>query len=219
MCATPLACNRGWFPNKTDPMDPVPPGGLITRRAFLRASSATLLAAPLVRLPSFWESSHRYFTDSEAVTVSAMCERIIPADADPGAAWAGVIEFIDRKLAGYHRRYQTLYRAGLKGVSESCSILFRKEFIDLSMAQQDDVLGRLEANQAPGAIWGQVSARGFFNRLVEHTMEGFYGGPRHGGNRDAVSWRMLGLPTPPMRSRRPVRAVWDGTTAPAPQGP
>jgi gluconate 2-dehydrogenase gamma chain len=97
--------------------------------------------------------------------------------------------------------------------------LFRKEFIDLSMAQQDDVLGRLEANQAPGAIWGQVSARGFFNRLVEHTMEGFYGGPRHGGNRDAVSWRMLGLPTPPMRSRRPVRAVWDGTTAPAPQGP
>ena len=200
-------------------MDRVPPGGLITRRAFLRASSATLLAAPLLQVPSFWESSHRYFTDSEAVTVSAMCERIIPADADPGAAWAGVIEFIDHKLAGYHRRYQSLYRTGLKGVSESCSILFRREFIDVSMAQQDEVLGRLEANQAPGAIWDQVSARDFFNRLVEHTMEGFYGGPRHGGNRDAVSWRMLGLPTPPLRSRRPVSAVWDGATPPAPQGP
>jgi gluconate 2-dehydrogenase gamma chain len=200
-------------------MDSVAPGGLITRRAFLHASSVTLLAAPLVRLPYFWESSHRYFTDSEAVTVNAMCERIIPADEDPGADWAGVIEFIDRKLVGYHRRYQSLYRVGLKGVSESCITLFKKEFIGLTHAQQDELLRRLESNQAPGAVWSQVSARDFFNRLVEHTLEGFYGGPRHGGNRDAVSWHMLGLPTPPMRSRRPLSAVWNSATAPAPQGP
>lgn len=200
-------------------MNCVPPVGLITRRAFLRASSATLLAAPLIQLPSFWESSHRYFTDSEAATVNAMCERIIPADEDPGAAWAGVIEFIDRKLVGYHRRYQSLYRVGLKGVSESCIILFNKDFIDLTNAQQDELLRNLESNQAPGAVWGQVSARDFFNRLVEHTLEGFYGGPRHGGNRDAVSWHMLGLPTPPVRSRRPLSAEWNSATAPAPQSP
>ena len=200
-------------------MDRVPPVGLMTRRAFLRASSATLLAAPLFQLPAFWESSHRYFTASEAATVNAMCERIIPADEDPGAAWAGVVEFIDRKLAGYHRRYQSLYRAGLKGVSESCVTLFHKEFIDLSNAQQDELLRKLESNQAPGAVWSQVSAGDFFNRVVEHTLEGFYGGPRHGGNRDAVSWHMLGLPTPPVRSRRPLSAAWNGATAPAPQGP
>ena len=140
--------------------------------------------------------------------ISAMCERIIPADAEPGAAWAGVIEFIDRKLDGYHRRYQSLYRAGLEGVSESCRSLFKQEFIELSVAQQDELLRQLEANQAPGKIWSRVSARDFFNRLVEHTMEGFYGGPRHGGNRDAASWRMLGLPTPPVRGRRPLSADW-----------
>jgi gluconate 2-dehydrogenase gamma chain len=189
-------------------MNSVPPGVLITRRAFLRASSATLLAAPLIQLPHFWESSHRYFTDSEAATVNALCERIIPADEDPGAAWAGVIEFIDRKLVGYHRRYQSLYRAGLKGVSESSVILFKKEFINLTNAQQDELLRLLESNQVPGAVWSQVSASDFFNRLVEHTLEGFYGGPRHGGNRDAVSWHMLGLPTPPVRSRRPLTADW-----------
>ena len=200
-------------------MDYVPPGGLITRRAFLRASSATLLAAPLIRLPFLGESSHRYFTDSEAATVNAMCERIIPADEDPGAAWAGVVEFIDRKLVGYHRRYQSLYRVGLKGVRESCTTLFKKEFIDLTNAQQDELLRKLESNQASGAVWSQVSASDFFNRLVEHTLEGFYGGPRHGGNRDAASWHMLGLPTPPVRSRRPLSAVWNGATAPAPQGP
>jgi gluconate 2-dehydrogenase gamma chain len=34
-----------------------------------------------------------------------------------------------------------------------------------------------------------------------HTLEGYYGSPRHGGNRDAASWRMLGLDEPPLRGR------------------
>jgi gluconate 2-dehydrogenase gamma chain len=86
--------------------------------------------------------------------------------------------------------------------------LFKKEFIDLPQAQQDELLRHLESNQAPGAVWSKVSASDFFNRLVEHTLEGFYGGPRHGGNREAASWHMLGLPTPPVRSRRPLNADW-----------
>ena len=43
--------------------------------------------------------------------------------------------------------------------------------------------------------------RDFFDLVREHTMEGYYGSPRHGGNRDAVSWRMLGLDEPPLRGR------------------
>ena len=43
--------------------------------------------------------------------------------------------------------------------------------------------------------------RGFFELVRSHTFEGYYGSPRHGGNRDAVSWRMLGLPEPPPRGR------------------
>jgi len=30
---------------------------------------------------------------------------------------------------------------------------------------------------------------------------GFYGDPRHGGNKDRVSWRMLGVADPPIRGR------------------
>jgi len=41
----------------------------------------------------------------------------------------------------------------------------------------------------------------FFNLVRQHTLEGYYGSPRHGGNRDAVSWRMLGLDEPPLRGR------------------
>jgi gluconate 2-dehydrogenase gamma chain len=31
---------------------------------------------------------------------------------------------------------------------------------------------------------------------VRHTMEGFYGDPRHGGNRNRVAWVMLEFPGP-----------------------
>ncbi len=189
-------------------MDGVPPHGRMSRRTFLRASSVTLLAAPLVRWPSLLDSPHRFLTASEAAALNALCARIVPADEDPGAAEAGVLEFIDRKLVGYHRRHQALYRAGLFGVNESSLLLYSREFARLTPDQQDALLHRLEANDAPGPTWTRVPPREFFGRVVEHTLEGFYGGPRHGGNRDAVSWRMLGLPTPPVRSRRPLTADW-----------
>jgi gluconate 2-dehydrogenase gamma chain len=41
----------------------------------------------------------------------------------------------------------------------------------------------------------------FFELVRKHTLEGYYGSPRHGGNRDAVSWRMLGVSEPPIRGR------------------
>jgi gluconate 2-dehydrogenase gamma chain len=42
----------------------------------------------------------------------------------------------------------------------------------------------------------------FFDMLVAHTMQGFYGDPRHGGNRERASWKMLGVASPPVRGRR-----------------
>jgi gluconate 2-dehydrogenase gamma chain len=33
----------------------------------------------------------------------------------------------------------------------------------------------------------------FFEMLIDHTMQGFYGSPAHGGNRDGASWKMLGI--------------------------
>ncbi|HTY85921.1 MAG TPA: gluconate 2-dehydrogenase subunit 3 family protein [Candidatus Acidoferrum sp.] len=183
----------------------------VTRRYFLRASSATLLAAPLFHPWPVPSGPWRFFDEAEAETVNAICERIIPADDDPGAAWAGVVHFIDRKLAGYYRRHQELYRLGLQGVRESSLDLFAKRFVELAAGEQDDLLRKLESNQAPGDVWKKIPAGEFFNRVVEHTLQGFYGGPRHGGNRDAVSWRMLRLPTAPVRSRRPLTAPWAGT--------
>ena len=54
------------------------------------------------------------------------------------------------------------------------------------------VLRRMEQN---------AGTKPFFDLLVAHTMQGFYGDPRHGGNRERVSWKMLGVASPPVRGR------------------
>ena len=37
--------------------------------------------------------------------------------------------------------------------------------------------------------------------VLDHTLQGYLGSPRHGGNKDYSSWRMLGVPPIPVRGR------------------
>jgi gluconate 2-dehydrogenase gamma chain len=160
------------------------------RRNFIRVGVTAAVAGPTVscsRNPSPW----RFFTVEEARTLEVLCEQVIPADSDPGAAWAGVVQFIDRQLKGFHKPFQPVYRTGLAETDRTASERFGKRFVELDGAQQMEVMKTLETKSKP-----------FFDALVSHTMQGFYGSPRHGGNRDAVSWRMLGVPVPPVRGRR-----------------
>jgi gluconate 2-dehydrogenase gamma chain len=63
------------------------------------------------------------------------------------------------------------------------------------------MLTLLSRNQSQCGVWKQTSSADFFQLAVDHSMQGFYGDPRHGGNRDGVSWKMLGVPYPPVRGR------------------
>jgi gluconate 2-dehydrogenase gamma chain len=67
---------------------------------------------------------------------------------------------------------------------------FGRELAELTPAQQVEIVSDLSQRN-----------RAFFELVRNHTFEGYYGSPRHGGNRDAVSWRMLGLPEPPPLGR------------------
>jgi gluconate 2-dehydrogenase gamma chain len=60
----------------------------------------------------------------------------------------------------------------------------------LAMEQRLQTVLQIEKEQAE-----------FFEMVRRHTFEGYYGSPRHGGNRDAASWRMLGLAEPPLLGR------------------
>jgi len=184
----------------------------LTRRRFIQIAATAAAAGPAISCRQA-TSPWRFLTVKEAQTLGSICGQIVPSDQDPGAKEAGVVNYIDRQLLGYLKRHQKAYREGLAGIDQTSLALAGREFTELPLDQQLDVLKALERNEAPGRVWKKRSAKAFFDLVVNHTMQGFYGDPRHGGNRDGVSWRMLGLPYPPIRGRQ----QYDLTSSPAPK--
>jgi len=153
----------------------------------------TAVAGDLVRLKAQTSGTVRvplrFFTAADARTIEAACERIFPSDATgPGAKEAGVVVYIDRHLAGPYgadaRRYtkppfvtsvpehgyqeeetpREIYRAGIRTIGD---------FASLSEAAQNDRLGAIETTV-------------FFRMLSQHTIEGKFSDPMHGGNAGLV---------------------------------
>ena len=159
---------------------------------------------------------YRFFSEAEGALLIAICEQIIPRDDAPGATDAGVIHYIDRQLSGVLARHQQTYRVGLESFRRTCLDGFKMPFAELPTNQQIAALKLIESGQAQQNFWPDPSAtpaslapgrspsprssasiqREFFNLVIDHTMQGFYGSPRHGGNRDYTSYRMLGLAYP-----------------------
>ncbi|MEI7729745.1 MAG: gluconate 2-dehydrogenase subunit 3 family protein [Verrucomicrobiota bacterium] len=139
---------------------------------------------------------YRFFSEAEAKLLIAICEQIIPRDDTPGATDAGVIYYIDRQISGVLARHQQSYRLGLEAFRQTCLQVYKTPFEQLPFAQQTDALRLLETGKAPKELWGDRSPSAFFGLVLDHTRQGFYGSPRHGGNRDYASYRMLGLAYP-----------------------
>jgi gluconate 2-dehydrogenase gamma chain len=134
------------------------------RRVFLAMAAAVpLYAGPLVLL-----------SGDESKVLEALVDQVVPPDElAVGAAKAGVVFYIDKQLAGPLKRYAAGYRKSLP--------LF-KELLPMTFEEQTAYLKSLEDLKAS-----------FFAMVVDHTMQGFYGSPAHGGNVDEASWNMLGI--------------------------
>ena len=117
------------------------------------------------------------------------------------ATQTGAIHYIDRQLAGVFQRHQQAYRHGLEAFRATCLREHGGPFATLPGDAKIEALRALEAGRAPKELWGQPSPQAFFNLVLAHTMQSFYGSPRHGGNRDYASYRMLGLDYPPVVGR------------------
>lgn len=157
------------------------------RRKFIVAGLAGT-AAGCARSKSPW----RFFSLQQARTVEAICAQIIPDDQDPGAVRAGVVVFIDRQLTRFYKPLQKVYTQGIAAIDQESVRAAGHAFAELPADRQLAVLHRIEQNP---------DIKPFFDLLVAHAMQGFYGDPRHGGNRERVSWKMLGVASPPLRGR------------------
>jgi gluconate 2-dehydrogenase gamma chain len=132
------------------------------------------------------DTERSVFDAHERAAVEAATARIIPTDHDPGAREAGVIEYIERIVMSYESQSQSLYHDGVKELDKlALDESGAGEFRSLKPEQQDKILAALENRKSP-----------FFSLLVRHTMEGFYGDSRHGGNKNRVGWKILGFPGP-----------------------
>ena len=60
-------------------------------------------------------------------------------------------------------------------------------FATLTPAQRDAVLTDIDNNQAP-------NLRGFFNRVRRLTLEGMFGDPAYGGNKNFAGWDLIRYP-------------------------
>jgi gluconate 2-dehydrogenase gamma chain len=177
------------------------------------------------------------FTAAEWDFVNAACARLIPADEHgPGAVEIGVPEFIDRQMGtpwadgaawymqgpfinskpefGYQSQLtpKQQYRLGIKAIDALCQAQHGRIFAGLTPEQQDGVLKEIEAGRLES---DEIPLRTFFSAfLLRNVMEGYFGDPIYGGNRNMAAWKMIGYPG--------VRADyldWVGVAKPYPYGP
>jgi gluconate 2-dehydrogenase gamma chain len=87
---------------------------------------------------------------------------------------------------------QEVYRNGLSFVDAYAQSKFKKDFIDLSADQQDQILTDMEEGEASG--FNGPSATAFFMQLRNDSIEGMFSDPMYGGNQDMVGWKLIGYP-------------------------
>jgi hypothetical protein len=124
-------------------------------------------------------------------TLTAVLDTLIPADDDPGATQAGVLQYVAGLLVSDASGLLTRYRAGLDAIEAEAEACFGHGFWTLTAEQQHALLQAMERSETR-SVWA-VDPAAFLDVVLWHAMEGFYGDPQNGGNLDAVSWRMLGF--------------------------
>jgi len=112
--------------------------------------------------------------------LTAVIDRIIPADDFASASQAGVMVYLDRQFVGDAVAWAGPILDGLATLEQSARDRMGKAFANMTEAQQDALLTEIEHQP-------------FFRELVVLTSEGFYADPGNGGNLDEVSWKMIGF--------------------------
>lgn len=129
----------------------------------------------------------------ESRTAAALFERMFPqTDDSPGASEIGVVEYLDRALAGAYHEHLEAYRLGLMALDAAAESLHGARFADCSPVAQDGLILSLEKGTLPD--FGAPDQQSFFALLRAHLQEGLFADPIYGGNRDKLGWKTLGHP-------------------------
>ena len=171
---------------------------MMNRRHFIKrvaAGSVSLLLLPgCTRIIE--KNSYRVFTPEETDCLGCICEQFIPADAYAGAKEAGCVNFIDKLLYQRFPELTESYQNGLQSLEKYCKETHGKIFSQLTWDDQTSLLAQMEKGELAESFLDKIPQRNFFNLVLRHTMQGYYGSPIHGGNKNFVSYRMMKLDFP-----------------------
>ena len=126
----------------------------------------------------------------QARFIDAIAARILPTTNTPGAVEAGAVFYIDRVLAEAYPHLRSRYMRVLGALNQYAKARFGTFFEKLSGEQQDSVLRDLES----GKIAELRNGEEYFELLRAHVLEGVFGEPSYGGNRDMIGWKLVGFP-------------------------
>ncbi len=130
------------------------------------------------------------FDASQYATLRAVVDRMIPVDDAPGGLDAEVDRYL-LTLLQHETGLIPTYTAALTALHHEADIRHHQPFAALTPDQMDVILHDVAAGTTQ-AVW-LTDAPAFVALLAEQCAEGFYADPRQGGNKDTISWRMIGF--------------------------
>ncbi len=132
----------------------------------------------------------------EAELLGAIADHLIPEDEQgPGAVAAGAVVYIDRALGGALSGSRDAYRGGLAAFERYCRSSRGAPFLELSRVDQISALIDVETGAATGAGSGFTGGSGaFFGMVRSHVLQGTFGDPYYGGNRNFIGWDLIKYP-------------------------
>jgi len=116
----------------------------------------------------------KFFSAHDYKTLQALCQTIIPADADSGGAIeAGAPEFIDL-LTSENKDYQITLGGGLMWLDSTCSDRYGMAYLECTPEQQKEILDKIAYRKNALADSSLDQGVAFFSSLRNMTADGFF---------------------------------------------
>ncbi|HEX5432438.1 MAG TPA: gluconate 2-dehydrogenase subunit 3 family protein [Bryobacteraceae bacterium] len=160
----------------------------ISRRTVIAGAAAVPLAALTVSAQP--APTPAALSADQRKILEAFLERLCPKDElGPGAVECGAADYIDIQLAGYLAPEKMTFTDGLAALDKFAQSSQSAAFTELPPEKQDAVLTAIESGR-------DRQLRAFFNRARRLMLEGMFGDPHYGGNKNFAGWDLIKYPGP-----------------------
>lgn len=145
-------------------------------------------------LPSSKPTSFEIFGQEEVVTLAAILDRILPAVEEVGAPSAvelDVMYYIDGQLRLEHfAGLRQMMTRGIKFVDVAAQKFHGGSFHTRAPDIQDQILSEFQNDGVKALRFPQSR---FFSQLKAFALEGYWGSPKYGGNKDRGAWAWVDI--------------------------